>query len=222
MANQTLEVRPIPEPGLAIFPNNLSTTQIDLVMRIKRLTGSWTIDFADGRPFLKVESPTFTMSSRKHIIDANTGEKLCDLRSRKAIQNKSYLAQAPNSSSPLIEIFNTNRNNNFWLDGGKYQSRVKFANAAAGNTPEELYLQGDSYKDLENPLTWNGICCGVIDEKYKSSKNEYRLKVAPGLDPFLLAILTIALDTKETEDEGDRAGRVSVAMGSGPIGLYPS
>ena len=218
MTDQMLEVKSVPEPGLAIFPSNLSTSQIELVMRIKRLSGSWTIDFADGRPFLKVESPTFTMSSRKHFIDANTGEKLCDLRSRKAIRKKSYYAQTPNSSSPLIEIFNTDRDNNFWSDGGKYQSRVKIANATAGDTPEELYLQGDSYKDLQNPITWNGICCGIIDERFKSSKNEYHLKVAPGLDPFLVAFLTVALDTKETEDQGDRAGRVTVAMGGGPMG----
>lgn len=223
MKDQTPEIQAVQEPGLAIYPDNLSTVETNLVMRIKRLSGSWNIDFADGRPFLKVESPTFTMTSRKHVIDASTGEKLCDIRSKKAIKaSKAYYAQAPDSSSPLIEVSNVDRDNNFLSDGGKYWSRVTFANAAAGGTSEELYLQGDSFRDLQNPLTWKGVCCGIIDEKFKSSKGEYHLKIAPNVDPFLVAVLTVALDTKETEDEGDRAGRVSNVMGVQGPGLMGS
>jgi hypothetical protein len=108
MADETIELQRPPEPGVAIFPQNQSTCRIDLIMQRNSTSTTWRINFADGRPFLKVKSPIVTMTSRKQFIDASTGEKLCDVRTKPFGRSTTYYAQAPNGSSPLLEIKNRN------------------------------------------------------------------------------------------------------------------
>jgi hypothetical protein len=102
-------------------------------------------------------------------------------------------------------------------NGGKYQTILKFT--AATGTPEELHLRGDSFKNQQNAAFCRDVCCGVIDEKFKCSKHQYLLSVAPGLDPFLIAVLAVNLDQKENEDESGRAARIAnyQAMAGPPL-----
>ena len=208
MAAQSTALESLPEPGVALFPQNLSTDMTNLVMQRKPDSISWEVKFTDGRPFLKVESPTFTTSNRKHIVDASTDIKLCDLRSKRFSRSESYYAEAADKPSPLLEISNKELKAGFLSDGGRYEMTMKFTNVAA-RTFEELYLQGDSFEALVNAVTYKGIHCGLIDEKFRYSKGQYRLSVAPGLDPFLIVVLAVALDDKEGEDENARRARIA-------------
>jgi hypothetical protein len=218
MAAQSTALESLPEPGVAVFPQNLSTNMTNLVMQRKPDSTSWEVKFTDGRPFLRVKSPTFTTSNRKHIVDASANIKLCDLRSKRFSRTESYYAEAADNQSPLLEISNKKLKAGFLSDGGRYETTMKFTNVAAG-TPDELYLQGDSFEALVNAVTCKGVRCGLIDEKCRYTKGQYRLSVAPGLDPFLVVVLAVALDDKEAEDENARTARIAnvAANSRGPI-----
>ena len=217
MAVQSAELESLSDPGVALFPQNLSTNVTNLVMQRKPDTTSWEVRFADGNPFLKIESPTFTTSNRKHIIEASTGIKLCDLRSKRFSRASSYYAEAPDKPSPSLEITSKQLKRGL-LSDGKYETTMKFTNVAS-RTPEELSLQGDSFDALVNVVACKGLRCGLIDERFIYAKGQYRLSVAPGMDPFLIVVMAVALESKESEDESARTARIAnVSMNArGPI-----
>jgi hypothetical protein len=126
----------------------------------------------------------------------------------------------PKLSTPIPQRFvsiardqNTDLYSGFLADVAKHQTTVKFANAATDGTQEELYLRGDSFKNQQNTVICRGICCGIIDERFKYSKRQYVLSVAPGLDPFPVALLAVNLDEKENEDQSSKAGRIANYQG---------
>lgn len=215
MAEPKTNVQSLPEPGVAIFAQNISANATDLVMIGKPESTALEIRFADGQPFLHVESAAVTMSNRKRIIDAVSGKKICDIRSKAFSRNKSYYAVSPEASKgtgPLFEIVCKELKTGVLSDGGKYEMTMNFQNVATGSSGE-LCLKGDSFADLENAILCNGICCGLIDEKFRYSKGEWKLRVGAGLDPFLVAVFAVALDDKETEDGNARTARIANVQG---------
>jgi uncharacterized protein YxjI len=178
----------LPPPGLAIFSKFVSSSPQTLYMKGEAFSSDFSLTWADGRPFIHVDSESFSLSRRKNIIDSSTGNKLCTIRREHFSRQGTYYAETSDDGPRLFEVEKTSH----W---GKTKFSITFPNANAGGQSVSLdYKATSSFKSREGTITWNGTPVAYVERESSIKGSRYRLHIAPGVDPFVVAGLVVAID----------------------------
>lgn len=176
---------PIPEPGLAIFPNTLSYS-LKPRETVLMLTPNWktngfeVVDVTGGqppKPMFAVDNPAPRLkpySSKRVFSDANTGTKLCVFEKVTHKFSAAYRVLDPSTKSLLVEVhlkktpedimatMRILQADNMAATGKSSTNITAFSNEINDGTREAPLVEGNSASTLE----WKGHATelrGVIE-----------------------------------------------------------
>lgn len=218
---------PIPEPGLAVFEDMLSYSlkphETLLMMKPNWKVQGFDVDditnnqppkamFTIGNPSPKLKPK----SSKRVFSSASNGTKLCDFEKITHKLHATYRALDPNTKSPLVEV--TMRKNSEEITGTMTilladalpASAMTFSNeiddgtgkgsAGEGNAAPTLEWKGHA-TELRGMIEYQGNLVATIEKKFLITTTEYHLRIAPGLDPFLVCIMAAAVEDRRRASE---------------------
>lgn len=192
---------PLPRPGLAILPEYVSSRQEVFYIKGEMFSRDFSITHADGRPWLYMDSETLSFSHRKTIIDAATRQKLCQIR--RSGMGGDYYAE-DGYGKKLFDIAQESMGTSRWA--------IHFPNANAGGRQERLeYKSNSRFNPRDGVISWQGQPVAAIEKQGWGSKS-FVVQVAPGLDPFIIIGLLIAIEDKR---RSRRNGTGAAAAGAG-------
>ncbi|CAD6886842.1 unnamed protein product [Tilletia controversa] len=198
---------PVPHP-IGVLPQyTIHTQQMALKIR-ERKTGFSGDNFkvkdaVTDQSIFQVDGKAFSLSSSKHILDAN-GQTLFTLKKKLISIHMTYEGYAPNTDEPLFTVksgfsFGTKLTASF-------TNRAAAGGGAAGE-PVTLVLKGDLFDRKAEICTEAGVPVARISRSFANmgqlffDTQTYILTIAPGVDAALLLAICIVLDEKANEDK---------------------
>lgn len=187
MEPQSPTLEPLPAPGLAIFPQYVSSDKMETYrLKVQVFNPDFLITHADGRPFLHQKSAAMSMSGRTTITDANTNQRLCQIRGR----YNSYYAEVEGAGK-LFDVIEEKTLSKF---------SISFGNALDGGKRERLDFKSDNgwFNKKDGTVSWQGRPVAEIEHTSRF-KPVYLVHVAPGLDPFIIIGLFLVVSDRHSE-----------------------
>lgn len=176
---------PLPPPGLAILPQYLSDRPLIVTLEGSSFSKSMTATTSDGMPLFRIEGKSFSSSHRRVFLDSN-GQKLFEIR-KDGMGLKHYYAEIEEDGPRLLETETHTRLFH------RPQTSVKFANQA---DPSRQIIDLEfipAGRGADGSLSWSGGQVALIEKISLSTSGEYRLSLAPGLDPALVVAVMVAM-----------------------------
>lgn len=194
-----MSLEPLPQPGLAVVPRFVSSKPESFKIKSEAFSTDCEIKTMDGKAFLFVEAEFMSLSKRKTIRDAATGQQLCQIR-RDGLGGGSYYAETEGNRA-LFEIQKESMGTSRWT--------ISFPNANDGGKPERLEYESDSHwSPKDGTVSWRGRPVARMEKPGAFSKS-WVVTVAPGLDPLIVLGLQLAIMAQR------RASRSGAAAGAG-------
>lgn len=208
----------VPEPGIAIFPQYISSNIQKINLKGSSWSKSMTATSANGQALFRIQSETLSRSYRKTVIDGSTNSTLYQIRREDpGTGTRRYYAQSSDTGPRLFETEARTRL--------MHQSQivVTLTNQADASHPTaELGFTPASRGKTGNFLL-NGEEVVIVEQVSLNVGGEYELTVAAGLDPALIVGVMVAMvDQMKTQfNSGAGAaattGAAGIAAGSAGI-----
>lgn len=191
---------PLPLPGLAILPQYLSNTPLKVILKGAAFSKSMTATTSDGRPLFKIESQSFSISHRRSVSDASTGQKLFEIR-KEGMGTRSYFAEVSERGPRLFETYTHVKLFH------RARTAVKFANQADPNRGMVELEFIPAAMGQDGSFNLSGGMVARVEKVSMTLSGEYHLSIAPGMDPALIVAVTVAMiDRAKTQAHAGAAG----------------
>ncbi|EJD42418.1 DUF567-domain-containing protein [Auricularia subglabra TFB-10046 SS5] len=183
---------------LGIHPAYLARQLENIVLKEKVLSlggDSFDVKTVDGRQLFKVKGEHFSLSHRKHVMDAQ-GNPLFDIRQHHFRLQKSFYGEDP-AGNNIFEI-----KGHFSIGTSKSTCTFKSVNGQEVN----LAMKGDwldRKAEIKDEAT--GQVVALINREFFNMREmfagqqTYVVSVAPNVDMAIIAAMCICLDERENE-----------------------
>ena len=186
----------VPLPGIAIFPQLVSSNPTTLLMESEPCDCNFTLTNADtGKLILKVESKFFSLSHRKGIIDASTGQKLCTIRQELFSGYGRYYAETIEKGPHIFDA-------ELSRPRGPLNFKISFENTCSKGEMCSLDFQTRSRQHLrDGTVFWEGRPVACV-RRTAVFRRKYEIAIASGLDPFVVFGFLIAVECTGRQRQG--------------------
>lgn len=183
----------IPPPGVALFPRYLVPETTQIILKKNTFNSTLHANSPGGQEIFHIENEIFSMSHRRTVTDAQTSQKLFQVRCDN-FSTKYYYAEAmeggPKLFQTITHVHLMHRDN----------TTVKFNNQADPTRPELAMEYIPSMMGKLGSLSLNGQVVVKIERNSLTISGEHHLTIAPGLDPALVVGIVVAmLDRADTQ-----------------------
>ncbi len=187
----TNDLRSLPQPGLAAFSHLIQREPVTFMLKRETLGKELALFLPDGRKLLAVTGKS--LSEGRCVVDVAPGHVLTEIRNGK--NQKTYYAET------------TDGTRTFDVETEEDCMILHCANALDGRQRTQIEFHSEVEKGVHGEVKWQGSTVGRIDKEKHKMRRQYLLRVAPGMDPFLLlAIAVIVLSQRKTKNSPEAEG----------------